>query len=77
MATVEIKLRHKHTFGQQLGTYYWLPKHNKHSDNNNPSKRHKLTGPALAAQNAITAANQKVMHLCADGKIRWETSMSS
>ena len=68
---MEIPLKYKYRRGHAPGTYYWAPKFNKHSDNNGPAKRHKLSGKALEAAKA-RQGKPPVMHLRADGKVRME-----
>lgn len=73
MPYTPIPLRYKYRLGQAPGTFVWAQKHNKHSDNNAPAHRHKLSGKALeAAQARQAAAGVPVMHLRADGKVRME-----
>lgn len=63
---MEIRLKLKYRIG---GT---APKFNKHSDNNGPKKRHKLSGVLRDRENAITLRNRPVKHLLGNGKVRWE-----
>jgi hypothetical protein len=68
---MEMTLKYKYRLGLAPGSYVWAPKFNKHSDNNAPSTRRKLTGKALEAAHAKQGA-APVMHLRADGKVRME-----
>jgi len=68
---MEIQLKYKYRLGLAPGSSVWAPRHNKHSDNNAPSHRRKLSGKALEAAHAVQG-KPPVMHLRADGKVRME-----
>lgn len=72
MTSTALRLKLKYTRGHRPGSYEWAPRHNKHSDNNGPKKRHKLSGKQLAAAREITLVNRRMLHVLATGKSRFE-----